>query len=350
MTNLRQRSTFGAAIPGGFSFRSVQIRLESRGESFGISFQSLRSKDSIDLDKAAALLDCAFRIERDAGWKARDQGSRGTCNAFAIVAAEELSHAFEEESPKLVTFSEERLYRAMRYAPFPPHVSESPESQDKIARDGSTFLWQGKAALEAGKLQEGDPDAYRNDPNVPVNFTVPEQRDNRLNAAAPVRSYDHGLDTGFGSGGGVGQLNQLGNAPRGGSIDYSTRFLEALSAGIPVVASFPVLANHGDSTWYGHRARLHGQVRFPPLEIARNLPFVGGHTVCIVGALFGGRFGRGSFIIRNSFGQDAFGGSPSLQAGDGPILPRGFGYISAEDVDNYCWEYLHRSIPFQFPA
>lgn len=111
-----------------------------------------------------------------------------------------------------------------------------------------------------------------------------------------------------------------------------------------MVASFAIAEDPGDAAWFGHRARLDGHVLYPAPEVSTDLGIQGGHTVCIVGYLRGGRYGAGSFVFRNSYGPDVFGGAPCLNAKDDDfVLPRGYGYISIEDVDRYCWEFMYKA-------
>ncbi len=365
MTNLRQRRALGAATPEKFNL-SVATLSRSRvfsesleGQPF--TFQArlpapefmpfgLENLEGLEEDvtglfekNADQLLKLAVALEEQQGWHVRDQGGRSTCNAFAVVAAEELFEAnrtFGAGSvPKTLpmkTFSEDFLYTAIVGEDLPIHAMGSAQ---KIAEDGSTFLEQAVKAVQNTGLYEGSPSDYHDSPRHARNYERPLSE--ATGPSTKTGGYVHEIDTSHASGSAISRPSRP--FPISGR-SVSSLFLEALNKGVPVVASFAIAEDPGDAAWFGHRARLDGHVLYPALEVSTDLGIQGGHTVCIVGYLRGARYGAGSFVFRNSYGPDIFGGAPYLNAKDDDfILPRGYGYISIDDVDRYCWEFMYKA-------
>lgn len=207
----------------------------------------------------------------------RDQGTRGTCVAFAETALHEFAEGGRRD------YSERDLYRQAK-------------SLDGIPGACGTYLKAAALALVTGQLLEADC-AYDR-------------------AAA---CDDHGLEPGATTRYPL-TLVQL----QSGDI---VGMKALLAEGKPIAFSIPVYGAFitGDT-------RLTGRV-IMPIDGEQN---IGGHAMCIVGYVDDGPGnttptpGGGYFIIRNSWGTDHWGGECRYGAGYGTIP---YAYIA-----RYAWE------------
>ena len=269
-------------------------------------------------------------------WPVGQQGHRGTCNAFAVTAAEELWALCAGEP--LVKLSEEFLYKVMGAEPLP--VSVDPQIAPSIDQSGTTFLLQAKTAIAKGALfpvalapydlRRGL--AVNHVTDVPVPASGALHRDAKfLHDIAKSASIDAGVEW---TGGDWGQ-------------DTVVELFESkLRAGVPVVASFALLEKVGMDAFTSPNGRFTGEARFPAPGLAAQFPPRAGHTVCLVGIEPGpgsDRLEDARFLFRNSHGGVRFGSLAGRGVDERTAPARGYGYVSARDVQRYCWEFLCRA-------
>jgi len=287
---------------------------------------------------AGARVNLAAGLIADGVWPVRDQGHRGTCNAFAVVAAEELADFHQTGS--LPRYAEEDLYRAMRAVSLADAGLDAGQADAAaLARTGATFLAQARVALARGGLVEACGQPYALDPLLPVNHVAPAPDRPRpgVNTALPRRHaiaassrVRPAIDWGPG-------------LP--GSQTLAEIFLEALHRKLPVVAAVPILAVPGADVFTSAEAVQFGRAAYPPAGALRpDHAAIAGHAVCIVG--YEPRSADrvdGWFLFRNSHGPWIFGRDAGRD-GRTPRAPApGYGLIAAQDIDRFCWEFLIRA-------
>ena len=279
-------------------------------------------------------------------WPVRNQGHRSTCNAFAVVAAEELWHW--RQTGTLAPLSEELLYRDMRARPVPvtdPTMTpeEIEEKAKQAAAEGTTFLSQAREVLLRGGLRPAAEGPYEDDRGLEKNHITarPAAPVARLPAADPTL-WMHNIATDGNILGSVSWARPKSGKP----YVVSALFHEQLSEGKPVVASFALPRGVGIGAFIGAEGRFAGTVAYPPIDVLvkRQAEAVAGHSVCLVGfrPAPDGRIAEGRFLFRNSLGpvrQSAFAGRPG--GADLPAAP-GYGWIRVRDVETWCWEFLCR--------
>lgn len=310
----------GAAIPPGWTARAA---LDSSREA-----ANLRPERGIfpQID----LLEPPFPL---ADWPARDQAHRSACNAFAVVAAEELAryHAGQGLAP----LSEEALHHAIAAVPtdelkFPPAPPPIPPLQET----GESWLEQALIAMGRGGLRPAGGQSFATDPLLPVAAVRPPAPDRPALAAAPAHVHNIKAKR--------DALDWDDTLPEDQSV--AGLFFGALARRRPVVAAFPLFEVPGRDVFTSAPARRFGRAAYPPPALAATLKPVAGHAVCLVG--YEPRTPNlldGWFVFRNSYGTRNFGAEVAQDA----RLPRapapGFGLIAATEVDRWCWEYLFRA-------
>ena len=322
--------SFGSAIPAGWSVRDTLKRIH---QEFGVE----SSSEDIykDKDLLGDLINPDF-------WRVRDQGRRGTCNAFAVCAAEELWTYHNSDPGKLVDLSEEYLYAKTRAISFDRvGIDISDDDRIRFEQSGATFLKQVQLAIdEHGVCAE---EKLRYDPGRPANFVVTRiTNDAELDAAdrkVPKQVFVHDVMRKPEVGDNHLWLSNTGN------LRTSAILARLIQDGRPVVASFAILEEVGGNAWDSNLIWDYGEVKYPSDEVAEKLKPIGGHAVCLVGFRKNPTVSAdnpGWFLFRNSYGVDDFA-ARAKQDEDEPISPApGYGTISARDVDRYCWEYLAR--------
>lgn len=274
-------------------------------------------------------------------WPARNQGpSRGTCNAFAMVAAEELWN-FRQNNETLADFSEEYLYTSVRSRNDLERLKLDAEQEAKLrgsmVEDGSTFLFQVQEVLPVDGLVARDAIEYDADPARPANYKV--SIPDGLTTVQINATLVHDIDTNHPKSARSPQIWCSGD-----TRSASERIREALAGGAPVVAAFYLLDYPYDTAWYGLSAQVYGLVRYPVAAAFDTLRVIGAHSVCIVDFEIDDDTGEQMFIFRNSWGQHEFGSAPWKRQSGIRAPHRGYGLISADAVDQYCWEFLHREV------
>ena len=288
-------------------------------------------------------------------WPVKYQGARGTCNAFAVNAAEELHHWLQDPSQPVTSLSDEYLYSMMREIGFADPRLDLGLDDKAIAtreRSGATYLAQARLALmDRGVCAESyAPYTLQK----AINYHQPNFSDAAHADAATRRVTDTELthyivEPGedrryFGLARSWAPPLEKDGAPQTCSdVIYS-----ALAEGNPVVAGFGILSEVGYAAWFGLKAVKFGSVQYPSetLIAQERLAPAGGHAVCIVGYEQGPEPDTGWFLFRNSFGDFGFSADRSRDRLAPVAVARGYGYIVEADVDRYCWEILHRSTGF----
>lgn len=274
------------------------------------------------------------------GWPVRDQYDRGTCTAFAVVAAEELYRRLKPAATWDL-LSEEHLYAAIRS--FHPRddagVAVSDDQVAKNNRDGATYLAQAREALIKRGLCASAVMAYERDRHVAYYV-----KDVPALAAADAEDRTVARE---------GLVHNIIDIENGDLPPRPTTWIHRLqnpladvfwlqlSQNVPVVASFAIMDLHD---WFDDTAWDWGEIRYDADHGDRP---VGGHTVCLTGyvpPVAGDTTSGGWFQFRNSLGREfahEFANDPHAPI----VIAKGYGHISAADVNTYCWEYLHRASP-----
>lgn len=264
-------------------------------------------------------------------WPPRDQFGRGTCVAFATLAAVELHHAFQEDMPP-ERLSEAYLHARMTRA----HPLTGPEAAG--IPEGSVLLRQALLALEADGVVASEHMPYKPQvPWMPDAITDPAPDLVALGQVNRIRCLAYGT---------IGAPESLDPA-RVERIEpghqTAQRIFEFLRAGLPVVVGVPLFEHaSGLSNWVLPEALRTGIVHCPEDAHAPQLdgPRTDGHVVCITGFEPDEAEPLGGwFVFRNSWGLEFAAQSGTARPGQN-AMPRGFGMLSATHLNSYCWEYL----------
>jgi hypothetical protein len=268
-------------------------------------------------------------------WPVRNQGHRSTCNAFSVVAAEELWTRLHKGAQ--YAFSEELLYKAMRSERLPPVVD--PQMKDVIEETGTTFLWQAREVIGREGLHDAALAPYVLRPSLtPAHVT-------KITAQGPGKSKDARFVHDMAASPDISGKLWVDQSWMG-SGTLSDFIYDRLTQRIPVVVALALLEQPGISSFLGPNGRLFGRVWYPPPAVAQGLSARSGHSVCIVGyrpGPAGGDISSGTFLFRNSYGTSRFGAHLGRRPSAGLPPGRGYGSISATDLERYCWEFLCRA-------
>ncbi|MBE9640661.1 C1 family peptidase [Salipiger mangrovisoli] len=347
---IRRKSTRGGAAPPAWG---VEMACDACRAASGPRHERCHEgPHGTSEQRELPAVDLASDLIRSGRWAARDQGARGTCTAFAVVAAEELwryrNRDAAEASADFLPLSEEYLYSAIWRSSYADVGISRPQGEaERLEAEGATYLAQAVLALQTCGLCRADLVPYEED--RAANFRHPRFADCVEQEAGSRRIATGGLVhniVDLEEGPTVG-LDKIWKHARGDRLT-SQVLHEALAAGSPVVAAFATLDQIGHGTWFGPEAQLYGKVIYPSDQYLRGLRPDGGHTVCLTGFLPASIRGvppSGAFLLRNSFGElDFCWDAGRWGCGPNPAW-RGYGMISAADVDRYCWEYLFRAPP-----
>ncbi len=275
----------GAARPLGFS---LLASLDSARQQ---NFVGLFTRDS-------SLLDLAVKLTEDGTWPVQFQANRGTCNAFSVLAAEELYHAYRSGGETLERLSAEFLYYHARRVPLSDIGFDVDPTLANLNEQGATFLAQvARAFVANGVCAEGHL-PYRDDQWLPPDHTVPHIPDAATEAAQDRRQRMPPAEFAVNTKVFDEQRAMVWTTDIGEAL-VSEVFLKALELHRPVVASFAILRDPGQAAWYGHRAIDFGMVQYPQNTHAVIEDAAAGHSVCIVGFLPGAADGsNGHFVFR----------------------------------------------------
>ncbi|MEM8730671.1 MAG: hypothetical protein AAGF79_12200 [Pseudomonadota bacterium] len=291
---------------------------------------------------ARAVIDLAAPYLAD--WTPRSQGRRGTCTAFAVVAAEELYHARQSGTQSIVPLSEEFLYQRMRLEQFLPELGLEQEVLDYLKETGATFLDQARQVLQEEGLCRRALIPYRSHPLLPSDYTVDLDAETETaalqDAASRKAVFEHNV---WANPDGLGKEKPWDDDI--GSQTVSEIFRAQLAVGLPVVASVMIVRGSLLNGWDGVHAIRCGKVLYPSQDALYDRTPVDGHAVCITGYIPSqDNPARGWFMFKNSRGQQF---ATHLERGcplDHPRAPAvGYGIISTRTIDTYCWEYMYRA-------
>ena len=286
-------------------------------------------------------------------WGVPDQGPRGTCTAFAINAAEELwrtRQAVINGSPDPVGIehlSAEYLYAKMsQIAPTDHGVEVDGDAAEALLSGGARYIVQGREALDQWGICREDEAPYDKTRRFdhqegPFSQSV---EDSAATRKVPAEAWQHDIvQVVSGPVIGLNQLWMNQSQSDDPEVQPSKIFHDALAQGSPVVAAFALLNYQGRSAWQGSRPRLCGQIIYPDDGDLGGVRPIGGHVVCLTGFVPDGSGRHGTFVFRNSLGDRDFAwwAEDENRCPEVPGL-RGYGTISSQDVDRYCWEYMFR--------
>ena len=209
-------------------------------------------------------------------WPVQNQGSRGTCNAFATVAAEEYVHhrrrgwvhrAIEPVGGALLRGHPQHcIFRHWR--------DFGPTYQQSYEENGATFIAQSALALE--KIRHSRRSI----------LTIRSGQTGRI--LCGKHSFSGVMDASSRKVESSKLFHNIVEAERGplyglekiwridpGSNTVSDIFLKALQEGFPVVAGFAVLQDEGMAAWFGPLAENYGRVTYPSDSVVANLKRAG---------------------------------------------------------------------------
>ncbi len=273
----------------------------------------------------------AIRLEASVSpqWPPRDQFGRGTCVAFATLAAVELHRALRDDMPP-ERLSEQFLHHRMTTAHAPP------EAEAAHLPEGSVLLRQALLALEADGGVRSEHAPYKPFADGACGTNEPTM--------AELFGFARTIECrAYGTIGTPASLDPARIEPIQPGQQTAQKVLDFLKEELPVAIGLPMFRHpSGQTNWVLPATMRSGVVlcpddaNAPPLEG----PLSDGHVVCITGFLPASSDPLGGwFVFRNSWGLE-FGTRSVIDAAGPTAGLRGFGLISASHVNNYCWEYL----------
>lgn len=297
----------GAKCPPGVQIRPGHVvplpaRSSRDASGFGHDVPSLHA-GSVDVDVGPRLPNVALDVGLNMSWPVRDQGERGTCVSFAVVACRE--HLIHTQSPEQL--SEQYLYWAIK-----KHTGDKDENPGVEG----TYLEFGRDALSGRGTCTATRWPYH--PQFRDDNLTHEDDSNpsgEAHADAAVRAYD--------------------------ATEYSrrataSRIFELLRSGRATALTLPVFADPTSSdldNWNAPVAVAYGAVLDPlPTSVAQE-----GHAVCVTGFVPDPQEAKGGyFVFRNSWGTDWAKLAAGAKSSHGPAP--GYGTVSASYVERYGWE------------
>jgi hypothetical protein len=278
----------------------------------------LEGQDNINLLKKAP-------YER---WFIPDQRPRQTCVAYAAAACIELlsaSHGADFEP-----LSAQFLYWYMRTT----EGAAAPKSDRPPGWvDGATRLSYAKAVLENYGICREAVCRSGLEPDLPLEGRPPSNE--AKEEAAKYRLMSDHRD--------FKDVKRPAGIARG--------IYKLLAAGRPVAIAlpeFPRSPGSATTNWNNATSWGSGIVADPPPGLVLHdpdNPAGTGHAVCIVGFQQDRDRPGGWFLFRNSLGGD-WANSVDLTRSNPPHVPApGYGAISADHIERYCWEMLCPKLP-----
>lgn len=313
---------FGSKAPSQFALDAVKAAREAPKMALTSRRTARRSApDAIRLDAGIA-----------PQWPVRDQFGRGTCVAFATLAAVEMHHArCKDMHPERL--SEHFLHARMMSA----HALSEGEAGG--IPEGGVLLHQALRALEQDGVVDSALAPYK--PAAPGQETEagPAPSMAALAAGLNNRITCHAYGT-IGTPEGLDPARVDSFAP---GTDTAQKMLDFLRGGLPVAVGLPLFRHaSGLNNWILPATIRSGVVHCPEDADAPPLdgPRADGHVVCLTGYLPDAAEPQGGwFIFRNSWGL-GFGTHAALPATGPRAGRRGYGVLSATHINSYCWEYL----------
>jgi hypothetical protein len=261
--------------------------------------------------------------EQYARWFIPDQRPRETCIAYAAAACIELLRA--REGADFEPASAQFLYWYMR-------TTAPKDERPPGWADGATRLSYAKAVLEKHGICRELVCPSGLEPDLPLEGRKPRPEADQEAGINRITRDSEYLDC------------QKATERQ----EISKKIYRLLAAGRPVAIALPEFPkNPGSSTtnWNNPTSWSSGIVADPPAGLVVHEPGTPGHAVCIVG--FQQDPGRpgGWFLFRNSLGGD-WANSVDLTRSKPPHVPApGYGAISADHIERYCWEMLCPNLP-----
>jgi hypothetical protein len=257
-------------------------------------------------------------------WFIPDQRPRQTCVAYAAAACIELLWA--RHCADFEPLSAQFLYWYMR--------TRAPEKDRPPGwAEGATRLSYAKAVLEEFGICRETICPSGLEPDLPLEGRQPSDKAQEEATKYKLRS-DH---------------QDFRCAKRPAGIAYG--IYKLLAEGRPVAIALPEFPRSPGSTitnWNNPTSWGSGIVAEAPPGLAlHNADNAAGpgHAVCIVGFQQDRDRGGGWFLFRNSLGGD-WANSIDLTRPRPPQVPApGYGAISADHVERYCWEMLCPKLP-----
>ena len=242
------------------------------------------------------------------GWTVKDQGARGTCVAFSVIACRE--HLLHSEAA-FNDLSEQYLFWATKTSTADPNPTDDGTwiefARDALSKAGTCVsgLWPYVGTVLPGSVTH-------------ASATAPS-----TGARSDALKWRHSAGTYHSSASMSGKAAVVINA--------------MLSTQRPVAVSLPVFGDPihpGSDNWNMAVGISFGRVIDPPPTSV----VVGGHAVCLTGFVPDSSEPKGGwFILRNSWGSLAW--ANSLPAALPYVAPElGYGQISATYVDRYLME------------
>ena len=274
----------------------------------------------------------AIRLDRQIAhqWPVRDQFGRGTCVAFATLAALELVEACQTDLPP-ERLSEQFFHHTM--------VDRYPLANDVAAEvpEGGVLLHQAWLALAHRGVLGAEHAPYRI-----ARFNVGERPEHvaELEALAEQKVR---MPKAYGTIGAPTEMDARHVARITPDTQTEQTVLGFLKAGLPVAVGLPLFGHpSGLTNWTMPAAMRSGVVLCPEDAGAPALegPRDEGHVVCVTGFLPDPSEPLGGwFVFRNSWGLE-FASHATIPSDEISAGTRGYGLLSATHINAHCWEYL----------
>jgi hypothetical protein len=254
-------------------------------------------------------------------WFIPDQRPRETCIAYAAAACIELLRAEEQFEPLSAQF----LYWYMR--------TTAPKSDRPPGwAEGATRLSYAKAVLKKYGICGEAVCRSGLEPGLPLEGREPSCEAKKEAEKNRITSDSDYLD--------CRETTQRQGIAR--------RIYDLLGTGRPVAIALPEFPKNPGSTttnWNNPTTWSSGIVADPPAGSEVHEPGSPGHAVCIVGFQQDRDRAGGWFLFRNSLGGD-WADSVDRRWLYPPDVPApGYGAISADHIEQYCWEMLCPKLP-----
>jgi hypothetical protein len=249
--------------------------------------------------------DTGFDLRPAVAWPIKNQGSRGTCVAHALVASREHRELARGANPLHLDLSEQFLFWAAKNQPGEPDPSSD-----------ATFLEFAHRALAVEGVCREESWPY-----------VPHVYEGNVTHAGPENPSAAARDE---------AIQYRAPASRYAVSGRAAELLQILSRGCVAAISLPVFCDRLTRTatnWDAPISVAYGEVLDPPPTAV----VMAGHAVCITGfAPDPGESQGGYFVFRNSWGTERFG--RRLPAAGWHGREAGYGQVSASYVDRFLWE------------
>ena len=263
-------------------------------------------------------------------WPVRDQFGRGTCVAFATLAALELLEACQTDLPP-ERLSEQFFHHTM--------LDRYPLAEDVAAEvpEGGVLLHPAWLALAHSGVLGAEHAPYRI-----ARFNADERPEHVADLEA-LAGQKVRMPKAYGTIGAPAEIDASHIAKITTDARTEQTILEFLKAGLPVAVGVPMFVHpSGLTNWTLPGAMRSGVVLCPEDAGAPALegPRDEGHVVCVTGFLPDPSEPLGGwFVFRNSWGLE-FASHATIPSDEISAGTRGYGLLSATHINIHCWEYL----------